>query len=400
MPLPMTWIRSSAPCHQRASSSPSSEGGDVVGERVEPDVDDLRRIVRHRDPPSVGAFDRTRHADVVQSRTQLCEHLVATRRGLDAERAALDRTGDPFAVARQPEEPVPLPHDVGRRAVLRATTAGVELVVVEEGLTTDAVRALVVPQVQVPWSAHARHRRSTPCRWRGSVAVRITSSMSTDSGSSRATNSSPLARTKSATATPAASAARTFFRRVVVGAGLRADLVAAGPPGARERIDLHELERVPDVRLAVDVRDRGGEIDAARDRRIRSLCVAHVRCSFERGPEWEHQRMSADPSRDPTVVTRQRRRRPACPVDGAHHPASLRTKTDDMFAGHGVNIPIAAYRPALISGAAPAETRPRRRGSPNGAWRSSTPPSRCRGGAHPTDPEGPPASSTMTTTAA
>jgi len=54
------------------------------------------------------------------------------------------------------------------------------------------------------------------------------------------------------------------LERVVVGAGLEAHLVAGQAMVPGQHVGLDELERVPEVGPAVDVRDRGAEVDVLR----------------------------------------------------------------------------------------------------------------------------------------
>jgi hypothetical protein len=53
------------------------------------------------------------------------------------------------------------------------------------------------------------------------------------------------------------------LQRVVVRSALEADVVASQPAMPREHVGLHELERVPEVWIAVHVRDRGGDVEAS-----------------------------------------------------------------------------------------------------------------------------------------
>ena len=151
MPLPTTWMRSSASRHQRSKRRVVDgvpERRDVVRERVEPDVDHLRRIARHRDAPAAGALAGAGHADVVEPAAQHGEHLVAAGLGLDAQRAGRDRGLERLAVAREAEEPVALDDVLQRRGVLGAAAVD-QLVGAEERLAAGAVAALVVALVEV-----------------------------------------------------------------------------------------------------------------------------------------------------------------------------------------------------------------------------------------------------------
>ena len=54
--------------------------------------------------------------------------------------------------------------------------------------------------------------------------------------------------------------AEHVLQRVVVGAAEEAHLATGGAPLPGEHVGLHELERVPHVRLRVHVRDRNGDV--------------------------------------------------------------------------------------------------------------------------------------------
>src|SRR5579862_2007183 len=51
-----------------------AEGGDVVGERVEPYIDDMARVARHRDAPAEAG---TRDREVPEAALDEADHLVA-----------------------------------------------------------------------------------------------------------------------------------------------------------------------------------------------------------------------------------------------------------------------------------------------------------------------------------
>ena len=147
-------VRAAPPLLELAVVAAVPEVGDVVRERVEPDVDGLRRVVGHRDAPAAGAVDAARGAEVVEAVADEREHLVASHRRLDLEPARHDRLLDRVPVPRQPEEPVALHDPLGRSIVLRAA-AVLEVAGDDERLAAGAVEALVVALVQVA----ARHAR-------------------------------------------------------------------------------------------------------------------------------------------------------------------------------------------------------------------------------------------------
>ena len=55
-----------------------------------------------------------------------------------------------------------------------------------------------------------------------------------------------------------------ILERVVVRAAQEPNRVSAFPPMAREHVGLHEFQRVPEMRVAVHVRDRGRDVEASR----------------------------------------------------------------------------------------------------------------------------------------
>ena len=313
-----------------------------------------------------------------QSRSQLCEHLVATRRRFDAQRAIRDRSADPIAVARQTEEPVPLPNDVGDRSVLGAPTGGVQLVGVEERLTADAVRAFVVPLVQVA-PRGARSPQTLDARSVARIAAGADHVVELDrQWAEQIDELVAVGAYEVGDRHAGRLGSSDVLQGIVVGAGEGADLVAASPPRARERVDLDQLERVSDVRRAVDVRDRGGEVDAARvdDSRV---ALAHWSAPSRRVPSGSTPAPCRPPlgtDGDDASATTQT----DVPRGGAHHQG-------ESFAVHGAKLPtgLESTRADFTLGReGPAVTLLRWRGSPDAARRWSTPRSQCRVDAHPT----------------
>src|SRR5712664_355230 len=125
-----------------------SQRGDVVAERVPPDVDGLARIVGHRDAPAAGAGRRPGHAEVIQPAGDETEHLVPAGGGLDPQLAGVDQALQPAGVPGQPEEPVLLPYLLRPGAVLGAQAAR-QLGRLVELLAAHAVQARVVLLVQI-----------------------------------------------------------------------------------------------------------------------------------------------------------------------------------------------------------------------------------------------------------
>src|SRR5208282_2800789 len=125
-----------------------AERGDVVAERVPPDVDHLAGIAGDGYAPAAGPGRGARRAEVLEPARDEAEHLVAPPGGLDPEPARADQVVQLAGVPGQPEEPVLLRDGLRLGAVFRAPAARqvgrpVEL------LAAHAVPALVVLQVQI-----------------------------------------------------------------------------------------------------------------------------------------------------------------------------------------------------------------------------------------------------------
>ena len=166
MSLPMT-CRSAG--HQRSKAAGSSgkpAPGDVVDERVVPDVDDARLRVpravlaqrrlavlgdRERDPPPARrplAADR----EVLEAAADEAEHLVAPEVGLDEVGMVGEVALEALLVGRQAEEPVPLgqplERDLGMVRADRPAGGLLDVGGVPEALVR-AVPALVRAEVDV-----------------------------------------------------------------------------------------------------------------------------------------------------------------------------------------------------------------------------------------------------------
>ena len=94
MPLPITWMRSSAPRHHVSNALAVGavvERGDVVAQRVPPHVDDLDGSSGTGMPqPRARVCERDTLMSLEPAREER-QHLVAVRVGHDLERAALDQ---------------------------------------------------------------------------------------------------------------------------------------------------------------------------------------------------------------------------------------------------------------------------------------------------------------------
>ena len=148
--FPVAVVRLPAPGIRLAEA----EGGDVVRERIHPDVEHVARIVGDRDPPlHPGPAD----AEVLQALPDHGQHFVAPPRGVDADAAGADLVGQPVRVGREAEEEVLLLRPLAGPLVVGAEIARLpQLVLRLEGLAPRAVpagvRALVdrLPPVGAP----------------------------------------------------------------------------------------------------------------------------------------------------------------------------------------------------------------------------------------------------------
>ena len=240
-----------------------AERGDVVRERVDPDVEHVVRPLRDRDPPlHAGAA----HAEVLEPLVDDAEDLVAPRFGIDAKparRGALrDRLAQPALVGGETEEEVLLLGPLARALVDGAQVARLlQLVLVLEGLAPRAVppgvRALVdriaavgalrldQPAPQLQHAAHVQVLRGADEAvvadiepvpelaedGRDLIAVLL--------GGNALLAGDPL-----------------DVLAVLVGAGEEECVLALQPPGPGQRIGRDRRVRVPHVGNVVDVVDR------------------------------------------------------------------------------------------------------------------------------------------------
>ena len=235
------------------------ESAQVAGERVEPDVDDLARVVRDRDPPAPRPRRGPRDAHVAQPVAQPGQYLRATRARLDAERPVLDRCAQSLRVTREPEEPVLLDDRLDRRAVLRAAARG-ELVGREELLAARTEVPRVAAAVEV---AGARARAPDPLD-RGAMArVRARAHEVVDLELERLGQPPVLVRARrdpGLRRRPVGLRSGHVLQRVLVGAGDQSDRVAPRASMAREGVGEDQLEGESDVWGRVDVGQGGRDV--------------------------------------------------------------------------------------------------------------------------------------------
>ena len=123
-----------------------AQGGDVVGERVDPDIDDVLGIEGHLDAPIEGGAG---DAQVLQPREQeVLHHLVDAALGLDEFRVLADVFDEPVGIFGKPEEIALLPGEFHRPAAVGAL-AVLELGLGPEALAGGAIPALVLALIDV-----------------------------------------------------------------------------------------------------------------------------------------------------------------------------------------------------------------------------------------------------------
>lgn len=125
-----------------------SERRQVAGERVEPDVDDLRSIARHRDAPVARALSAARHAQVLQPACDEAGHFVVALGGHDAQPLGFQEVSQLVCVARQAKEPVLLA-DLLQGLAVHAAAAADGVGFLQERLAAGAVASRILARVQI-----------------------------------------------------------------------------------------------------------------------------------------------------------------------------------------------------------------------------------------------------------
>src|SRR5262245_11968120 len=257
-----TFVALAPPVVVRSFSVAEAERRDVVGERVEPDVDHLRRISRHLDAPALRTFPRARNADVVEPGLDEGQHFVPPVLGLDAQPTSLDQVEELVLIARQAEEPVALDDQLRRLVVLRAK-AVMQVAGMDERLAARAVEPLVVALVEI-----------TACGTRGPKALdagtvsRI--GARADEVVSRQLQQGGeideplrLLRDELRHRQTRGECGIDVLERIVVRAAQEAHVVATEPAVPRNDVCLNEFQRVAEMRIAVHIGNGGRDVGAA-----------------------------------------------------------------------------------------------------------------------------------------
>ena len=112
----------------------------VVDQRVEPDVDDARRIPRQRDAPRLA---RPAHRNVLQTALDQAKNLVAADVRLEKLGMRGEVVEQRLLILREPEEIVLLANPFGLQRRVQRTVAVDEILLLLELLAADAVPPLV-----------------------------------------------------------------------------------------------------------------------------------------------------------------------------------------------------------------------------------------------------------------
>ena len=143
--------------------------GDVVGERVQPDIHDVFGIAGHRDAPGEAG---ARHRQVLQAAAHEAHHLVAPALRCDEAWVFLIKPEQPVGPGRQLEEVRRLLDPVDLRATRSGTAlavgADLRLALDEIGLVAHRVPAGVAAEIDV-----ARGHQPLPQRLAGRIVARL-----------------------------------------------------------------------------------------------------------------------------------------------------------------------------------------------------------------------------------
>ena len=146
MSLPMTCRSSGPPLREQGLVGSEADRADVVDQRIEPDIDDARRILRHRDAPGL---PRATDRNVVEAALDQPEDLVAANVWCQELRLLGKVFQQAVLILRQAEEMILLANPVRFRPMNR-TKAFDQILLLFEGFARDAIPTLVVAFIDIP----------------------------------------------------------------------------------------------------------------------------------------------------------------------------------------------------------------------------------------------------------
>ncbi len=237
-----------------------ADAGDVVGQRVHPDIDDMARRVRHRNAPiQRGARNR----QILQPAFDEADDFVAALRRQDEIRIVLVMAQQLVLIVREPEEIGLLLGPFDRRALradAHAVLAQLGLVLGVEGFVAHRIPAGIGVQIDVAIVLHpapdfgdgvmmARLGRADEIvigdvqrLVHGAEALRVA-----------------LAQLGRADALPCGGL--LHLQPVLVDAGQEKHIIAVQPLETRDGVRRDRLIGVADMRIAIRIGNGGGNIE-------------------------------------------------------------------------------------------------------------------------------------------
>ena len=145
--MPMRWTSTGQNLPKFPSFIGIAEGGDVVGQSIEPDVDDVPVVPGYRNPP---VERRARHGKVAEAVFHEGEDFIPLGFGLDEVGIGLDMRQQPLLVFAHPEEVGFFLELFGGAVAIGAFEVD-ELGFGPESLAGGAVPVFILTQVNVPF---------------------------------------------------------------------------------------------------------------------------------------------------------------------------------------------------------------------------------------------------------
>ena len=237
-----------------------ADAGDVIGERVDPHIHDVLVGARHADAPVEGG---ARDRQVLQAAAHEARHLVEALLRQHVVRP-LEELEQLVRIGRQPEEIALLLHPFDRRAGLGGDA---HLLLVEMrlalgviGLVAHRIPAGIFVEIDVAVLLHPLpdgFRRAVVALFGGvdEVVVRALQPLH------HLLEQRHVAVAQLPRAQPLLGGGLLHLLAVLVGAGEEIDVVAVEPHEAGDGVGGDRLIGVADMRRAVRVGDRGGDVE-------------------------------------------------------------------------------------------------------------------------------------------
>ena len=236
-----------------------ADGGDVIGERIHPDIHHMLGIARHRHAPVEGG---ARDRQVLKAGAHEARHLVQPLARQNEIRNLVVEVEQLILVGGEAEEIALLLHPFDRRSGLgrepRAVLVQMGLVFGVIGLIADRVPAGIFVEIDVTGCLHP-----PPDRLRGPIMARLGGADEIVVGAVQPLDHGAETRH---VAIQQVLRRQTIPRRrlldllaVLVGAGEKEHVIAVEALKARDGIGRDHLIGVADMRRAVRIGNRGGD---------------------------------------------------------------------------------------------------------------------------------------------